>query len=387
MHTMEILYIATGFTGGLTIVWLVRVVVSLFVWRPVSLPHFGPGTLDRVLRELSSARREVLLCTDSLNCPVIAQSLVEARARKVQVEILLGKTAETHPESCLPFLLNNGLSPLIEDQADSISGNLLVIDGRAVVIVSGPLHPDQEQRAAAVYALVCRSMPDVIGPFREQLLAGRTRARAARRTLGPASVAARPTVPTAPLSAPPVVSSPPVVSAPVVSAPLPVKATPIVSVPSPASVPLPTKPPVVPSMTAPPVVASVPFMPSYTATAPVSSPMAGADFPCYTTPEDDEEAQILPPATPSVASLLSRPLATFRQPEEAEESPRPPQPPSLSDDDDENFADDHSSMHLPSGAPPVTLAAAELFARLRREVASRSEEPVVSGGRPPSVAN
>jgi hypothetical protein len=334
MQLMEILLIATGFSGGLTLVWLARAAAGLFASRPATEPHFGPGTLDRVLRELAAARREVLLFTDGLNCPVVAQALVEARARKAQVDVVLGAVAETDSESSLPFLLDNGLAVMIEDHATRLSGNVLVIDGRTLVVASGPFHPDEEQHAAGCHLIVWKDQPEVVGPFREQVLARRTTTRPARRTLGPAAVAPQQPFPSYTAPEPP---------APSYTDPEP-----------------------------PPV--AQPPAPSYTAPEP---PMpAASSFPSYTTPEPEPEPEPdLPPPTPTVASLLSRPLATFEPPAENDEAlrmPRRPSPPDLSDDE---FDGQALPDQAPSGAPPVTLAAAELFARLRREVAARAEPP------------
>lgn len=329
LTVMDYLLLATGLTGGLTLVWMSRLVAGLFSRRPYYQPHYGPGTLDRVLREIASARREVVMFTDSLACPEIAQALVEASGRKAQVEVILGAVCETDPESSVGFLLERGLTPLVEDHADRLSGNVLLIDGRTLLLASGQFHTDEEQ-AVGCHVLVVKDQVELIGAYREQVLACRTRARPARRHLGPAGLA-----PQAPFS----------------------YMTPDYQ---------PTPPPV----SAPP--------------APYTAPMASEPEPAMDAAMEQEEAPHLPPPTPAVSSLLSRPLATFDPPAPEEDRdlrlpPRRPAPPALSDDEFE----DHDTMpdRAPSGTPPVTLAAAELFARLRREVAARTEEPVESSPR------
>lgn len=299
MVVMEALLLATGLTGGLTLVWLLRLVAGMFARPAVVAAQFGDGTVDRALRELAAARREVLLLTDCLDCPAVAQALVEARARKAQVDVILGPSAETDPGSSLPALLDGGLMPLIADHRPRVSGNVLLIDGRTLLVSSGPFHPDEERQTAGPHLIVCKDQPELIGPFREQLLGCRAGARQPRGT-------------TAAVAAP---------------------AAPVVKMPA-----------------APPE----------------------ESFPSYTTPDDP------PPALPTPASsMLSRPLAPPAPPvkEEAEVVAVAPTPklPALSDEDDAAEMDGLPDQP-PAGAPPVTLAAAELFARLRREVAAAPAE-------------
>lgn len=281
---MDLLLLATGLTGGLTLVWLLRLVAGLFGRPPVVAAQFGDGTVDRALRELAAARREVLLLTDCLDCPAIAQAIIEAHGRKMQVDLILGPSAETDPGSLLALLLEKGLMPLIDDHRPRVSGNVLLIDGRTLLVSSGPFHPDEEQQTAGSHLIVCKDQADLIGAFREQLLGCRAGARQPRGTVA-------------------------------------------ASVQVPAASPEPS-------------------------------------FPSYTTPDDD------PPPPPPVSSMLSRPLAAPAPAVKEEAEPARPLPklPALSDED----GMDGLPEEAPAGAPPVTLAAAELFARLRREVAASS---------------
>src|SRR5438874_715028 len=60
---MDVLYLATGFTGALTAVWLARLALHRFR-PPLSVtPHFSPGggCTDVIVRELAAATRDVLV--------------------------------------------------------------------------------------------------------------------------------------------------------------------------------------------------------------------------------------------------------------------------------------------------------------------------------------
>src|SRR5438128_1854728 len=110
---MEVLLIATGFSGALTLVWLVRVVLRLFRMSAAAAVHFAPGTapVDALVRLIGAARREVLLMADTLACRPVAQALVEARMRRAGVDVLLAANSENDPGSDLHFLVEQGLVP------------------------------------------------------------------------------------------------------------------------------------------------------------------------------------------------------------------------------------------------------------------------------------
>ena len=96
MQMLEGLLLATGFTGALTLAWLVRL-----VWARVRPPlfayvHFSPhgGCTDVVVKEVGLARREVLLLAYGFTSRPIAQALVEAKLRGVHVEVVLDHSNE-----------------------------------------------------------------------------------------------------------------------------------------------------------------------------------------------------------------------------------------------------------------------------------------------------
>src|SRR5450755_1528517 len=117
MQILEGLLLATGVSGALTAVWLVRLVWARF--RPPLLAdvHFSPhgGCTEVVVREIGLARREVLLLAYGFTSRPIAQALVEAKLRGVHVEIILDHSNEGDPHSEMPHLIEQGLVPFIDD--------------------------------------------------------------------------------------------------------------------------------------------------------------------------------------------------------------------------------------------------------------------------------
>ncbi|MFQ3592493.1 MAG: hypothetical protein SNJ82_04795, partial [Gemmataceae bacterium] len=180
MTLMEWLMLATGVSGTFTFVWLFGIVHSWFV-RPPSLEvHAGVGLLDRLLREIAAARREILFCTDMLENPSVAEALLTARSRGVRVEILHGTVAEVYSGSTLNLFIQHQLIPLIDDHSTRIACHACLMDGRTLLLASGPFHAEEEQSAGGAYLLRVQQMPEVLGAFRELFSGLRTRSRPAR---------------------------------------------------------------------------------------------------------------------------------------------------------------------------------------------------------------
>jgi hypothetical protein len=174
---MDVLLIATGCTGALTLLWLARVVARLFLPPAGAVAYFAPGSapVDALVREMGAARREVLLMAGALACRPIAQALVDARLRQVQVEALLDARAENDPESDLHFLVEQGLVPLLASEPSGLGGLIVLIDGKIVVGSSG-CTGGAELSAGEV--LFVRGHADLVASCRERFAALRGSARA-----------------------------------------------------------------------------------------------------------------------------------------------------------------------------------------------------------------
>ena len=96
---------------------------------------FTPGgdCTDIVVREIDSARRQVLVQAYSFTSAPIAEALVKAKRRGVDVRAVLDKSQQTERYSGATFLANGGVSVLI-DSAHAIAHNkVMVIDGITVI--------------------------------------------------------------------------------------------------------------------------------------------------------------------------------------------------------------------------------------------------------------
>src|ERR1700731_1481554 len=84
-RAMTWLLLATGFTGGLTFVFLLRRAHRWLV-TPFSVSvHHSPkgGCTDAIVAELKKARREILVQAYSFTSKPIAQALLDAKTRGV----------------------------------------------------------------------------------------------------------------------------------------------------------------------------------------------------------------------------------------------------------------------------------------------------------------
>ena len=113
---MTWLLLATGFTGALTLVFLVR--QAHLWWAPVPSVsvYFSPkgGCTDAIVAELKQARQEILVQAYSFTSDPITYGLIDAKKRGVDVKILLDRSNEEDPRSDLRLFLEHGLAPLID---------------------------------------------------------------------------------------------------------------------------------------------------------------------------------------------------------------------------------------------------------------------------------
>src|SRR5262245_20556609 len=113
---MDWLLIGTGFTGALTLIFLCRRLYRLFR-APLALAvHFSPkgGCTEVIVKHIRRARHEVLLQAYSFTSKPIAEALVDAKTRGLNVDIVLDRANEQESYSELTDLLGEGMTPLID---------------------------------------------------------------------------------------------------------------------------------------------------------------------------------------------------------------------------------------------------------------------------------
>ncbi|MBY0528185.1 MAG: phospholipase D family protein [Gemmataceae bacterium] len=165
------LLLATGFTGGLTLVFLVRGVYHRFVKPLAVLVHFSPkgGCTDAVVRELASARHEILVQAYSFTSKPIAEALVEAKGRGVHVDILLDHSNEHETHTELGDLLSQGMVPLIDKHHAIAHNKIMLIDGHTLVTGSFNF-TNQAEHQNAENLLILKHHRELVRSYRQNFL-------------------------------------------------------------------------------------------------------------------------------------------------------------------------------------------------------------------------
>ncbi len=183
------LLIATGFTGSLTLLYLVRLVYHFLHAIPSVEAHFSPkgGCTEAVVREIKKARREVLVLAYSFTSRPIAEALVEAKLRGVHVDLVLDHSNEGEPYSDLHFFLEQGLAPLIDPHHAIAHNKVMVLDGR--VLITGSFNfTHHAETDNAENLLVIKGHPELVKTYRADFAAHKSHARAAEPKVKPAPV-------------------------------------------------------------------------------------------------------------------------------------------------------------------------------------------------------
>jgi phosphatidylserine/phosphatidylglycerophosphate/cardiolipin synthase-like enzyme len=185
---MTWLLLATGFTGGLTLVFMVRWLARHFGLHLVIAAHFSPkgGCTDAVVREIKSARREILIQAYSFTSKPIAQALIDAKGRGVHVDILLDKSNLQETFTELGHLLDEGLAPHIDAQHAIAHNKIMIIDRRTLITGSFNF-THQAEAENAENLLVIKGHPELLQTFFQQFAAHKAHCQPPKSQTAPAA--------------------------------------------------------------------------------------------------------------------------------------------------------------------------------------------------------
>jgi phosphatidylserine/phosphatidylglycerophosphate/cardiolipin synthase-like enzyme len=183
---MDWLLLGTGFTGALTLVYLLRTAYHAWFTPPSFQAHFSPkgGCTDAIVHELQQARHEILVLAYSFTSKPIAQALVDAKLRGVHVEIVLDHSNEGEAYSDLHFFLEQGLVPLIDPHHAIAHNKVMVIDNRT--LLTGSFNFTQHAESDnAENLLVIKGHRELVRKYKENFHAHKDHARAAEVKAAP----------------------------------------------------------------------------------------------------------------------------------------------------------------------------------------------------------
>jgi phosphatidylserine/phosphatidylglycerophosphate/cardiolipin synthase-like enzyme len=169
---VESLLLATGFTGGLTLVFVFRWMAQRLFTPPAIQVHFSPkgGCTDTVVRELQQARREIKVLAYSFSSKPIAQALVDAHKRGVRVEVLLDRSNEQEEYSDLHLFLEHGMTALVDAHHAIAHNKVVLIDGKTIITGSFNF-THQAEAENAENLLVIKGHPELLEAYRQDFLA------------------------------------------------------------------------------------------------------------------------------------------------------------------------------------------------------------------------
>lgn len=99
--------------------------------------YFSPrgGATDAIVREIASARSELLVQAYSFTSAPIAKALLDARKRGVRVEVVLDKSQRREKYSSADFLLHGGIDTYIDSRHAIAHNKIMIID--RITLITG----------------------------------------------------------------------------------------------------------------------------------------------------------------------------------------------------------------------------------------------------------
>ena len=96
---------------------------------------FSPngGATEAVVRELGSAKQEILVQTYSFTSAPIAKTLFDAHKRGVKVTVVLDKSQQSKKYSSADFVINAGIPTYIDAKHAIAHNKIMVIDGATLI--------------------------------------------------------------------------------------------------------------------------------------------------------------------------------------------------------------------------------------------------------------
>lgn len=172
------LLLATGFTGGMTFLYVIRWIGWWLFPPPVFDVHFSPkgGCTQRVVEEIGKARKEVLVLAYSFTSEPISKALVAAHKRGVTVEVVLDHSNEKEEHTDLTTFVDAGLKPFVDAQHAIAHNKVMVID-RKTILTGSFNFTNQAEHENAENLLVLHHHHDLVAAYRQNFELHRNHAR------------------------------------------------------------------------------------------------------------------------------------------------------------------------------------------------------------------
>lgn len=178
---MAWLLIATGFTGALSFLFVMKKLSHLFNTPQAVHVHFSPagGCCDAILNEIHHARHEILVQAYSFTSKPISLALIEAKKRRIKIDIVLDGSNEREQYTELHFLIENGIHPLIDSHHPIAHNKIMIIDSKTIVTGSFNF-THQAECNNAENLLILKGHPELINMYKKNFQSHKDHSRPAQ---------------------------------------------------------------------------------------------------------------------------------------------------------------------------------------------------------------
>jgi phosphatidylserine/phosphatidylglycerophosphate/cardiolipin synthase-like enzyme len=185
--SMTWLLLATGCSGGMTLLFMLRWLHNWLVTPPSVAAHFSPegGCTNAVVNELSQARHEILVQAYSFSSKPITEALIAAKKKGARVEILMDHSNEQEQYSDLHQFMEAGLEPLI-DAKHAIAHNKVMIVDKKTLITGSFNFTHQAEMHNAENLLVLKGHPELVSAYRAMFESHKSHCQAPQLKILPA---------------------------------------------------------------------------------------------------------------------------------------------------------------------------------------------------------
>lgn len=155
---------AARYDGGvkrlLILILPLVIAISAFADPSDVTAYFSPngGCTEAIVKELWSAKSNVLVQAYSFTSAPIAKALVDAHKRGVDVQVILDKSQRTEKYSEADFLAHAGIRTLIDAKHAIAHSKIMIIDGSTVIAGSFNFSRAAEEKNSENLLIIHRSV-------------------------------------------------------------------------------------------------------------------------------------------------------------------------------------------------------------------------------------
>lgn len=150
----------------LLLLTLIASLDSLIASEPRIAAYFSPdsGPRDTICQMLQGAKKSIEIAADSFTDPVLADALIQAKKRGVNVRVILDKHETSGLYSQAFFLTHKNIPVFLDSHDQRFRDRFMVIDGTTVVTGSYSFTFDDPQRDADNLVIISNA-PDLSRKF------------------------------------------------------------------------------------------------------------------------------------------------------------------------------------------------------------------------------